>query len=488
MGVPVTSYTILRALADNEPKSYEYDMAKMAFEPFDVFAFFIHDPVQNRQFHQKMTGDFYRFHSMTGKNLCFFALVNPPDIWEQRAVHREHVHFFRTWESDTLSAAKQSLTASSLAEALDIPAEQLPVLVITNNFQLKSFYWVQTCAEHVTEQFARLTAVANEFQEQFAYSVNEGKTAEAQRILFQMLDDAGLNLCNGYGKESLYQNMAAALSDIMDFIAVSDRQIDAYVRKKAERKVNDTLHRLLAELNSLKQKMPQDVGDAEEREEFLQLESLSLKISKYIALMKKKTDTEDLFHFEHVLESDTLEILRIGLQVTDYLSQYTSLKPTQMNRFDFTPGLICLTKVFEKEINLSVVQWLRKIYGITLPQYYNRYQPDRQVIVAPQIPDGKPIDLNQPAGPVQWRAPGIGQSELIARFNIKADNLPPDWSLQHWSYLLDRWKKTARYRNRAAHTELVTLDETHEVKNILLDLHKSGIFQKMAALKKLARE
>jgi len=61
---------------------------------------------------------------------------------------------------------------------------------------------------------------------------------------------------------------------------------------------------------------------------------------------------------------------------------------------DFTPGVICLAKVFEKEANLSIVHWARRELGVSLPQFFNKPQPGVRAIVIPQIPDGREIDLN----------------------------------------------------------------------------------------------
>ena len=46
----------------------------------------------------------------------------------------------------------------------------------------------------------------------------------------------------------------------------------------------------------------------------------------------------------------------------------------QGESFDYTPGAICLAKIFEREINLSLVHWIREHLGINLPSYFNRYQ------------------------------------------------------------------------------------------------------------------
>ena len=45
MGMPISSYTVLSALARDRGESYETEVAQRALRPFNLFAFIIHDYV-----------------------------------------------------------------------------------------------------------------------------------------------------------------------------------------------------------------------------------------------------------------------------------------------------------------------------------------------------------------------------------------------------------------------------------------------------------
>ena len=50
---------------------------------------------------------------------------------------------------------------------------------------------------------------------------------------------------------------------------------------------------------------------------------------------------------------------------------------------DFTPAVICLSKVFEKEVNFSVVHWFRKELGIKLPEFFKDEEELRKIWSSP---------------------------------------------------------------------------------------------------------
>jgi hypothetical protein len=494
MGVPITSYTIMRALTDDAPKSFEFELAKAAFDPFGVFAFFLHDPIKHADFHKTLTDEFYHFHNIAGAHLCFFALVNPPEQWERRAVRRDHVNFFRSWEMEQLQdpqvalhSQDPGLACMAMAEALSIPYDSLPALVITNDFRLNRFFWVRTCSDHVGEQFARLTSVANDFCEELQESSVPSRSEAGQELLFSLLEQSGMDLCNGAGKGGLVRSMASVLSDILEFVAASDRKTDPSIRRQAQKNAEASIQRLIDEMSIVKQGYAA-LSMAPKDADLQVLEELGVKLARLVSMMHRRR-SEDLSSFQPVLEVETFDILRIGLDVTDFLSHMVNEDRETLRHFDFTPGLICLTKVFEMEINLSVVHWLRKKHGVQLPQYFNRVQPGLTVKLSTSSENGKSIDFNARKGSYgeRWLPPGIGQSLRIVREQINPSELPLPWSREEWDFLINRWGRIVAVRNRAAHTELVTLQEAEDIKKMILTLGTQGIFRSMATLKQAVK-
>ena len=83
MGMPITTYNVLNALSKRSPESYEIGPAQKALEPFNLFAFIIHDPAKHSDFNRKISSAFHRLDHSTGHHLLFFALVDPPERWLQ---------------------------------------------------------------------------------------------------------------------------------------------------------------------------------------------------------------------------------------------------------------------------------------------------------------------------------------------------------------------------------------------------------------------
>ena len=61
-------------------------------------------------------------------------------------------------------------------------------------------------------------------------------------------------------------------------------------------------------------------------------------------------------------------MLKTAYAVLDMLQEYKSIG------LDYTPAVMCFAKVFEREINLSVVHWVRKQLRINLPAFFDRFQ------------------------------------------------------------------------------------------------------------------
>jgi hypothetical protein len=130
-----------------------------------------------------------------------------------------------------------------------------------------------------------------------------------------------------------------------------------------------------------------------------------------------------------------------------------------------------LCKVFEIEINLSVVQWIRNQLNIEMPEYFKKYKPDRNsyTITPSQIPNARPIDFNK-SRQKKWLAPGIGESEL-ATINLSNRGITP-FEPNTFELLMSNWKILREYRNKAAHVEqidAIAYENTKFSFNFLID-------------------
>ena len=150
---------------------------------------------------------------------------------------------------------------------------------------------------------------------------------------------------------------------------------------------------------------------------------------------------------------------------------------------DYTPAVICLAKIFEREINLSVVHWLRESFGIELPEYFNRYRPN--------LPkkDTTFDDVNFNMGrDVGWYPPETGKS--LRTLQVFAEN--PDGYPQlnnAWidilknEVLFTNWGVIKEERNTAAHNRIVNENSASTVQCALNKLSANCIFETLHQMK-----
>jgi hypothetical protein len=157
-------------------------------------------------------------------------------------------------------------------------------------------------------------------------------------------------------------------------------------------------------------------------------------------------------------------------------------------QYDYTSIGICLTKVFEKEMNLSLVHWIRKVLGVRLPRFYNkpdyavegRYLPDNLGMRDPRY-----INFNK-GKDGKWVAPGIGESKLCFTSLKARPNFFGNFTFIPSAILTDflpKWSELAELRNRCAHTELVELRTINRIIDLLKEINDLRIFEQAFQMK-----
>lgn len=468
MGMPITSYTVLKTLAYGG-ESYEVRAAKEAIKPFNLFAFIIHDSNNHQEFSTELALKFDLFDYITGENLLFFALVDAPEEWIKHAEERKYYREILSLEAREFANPKQSInsndksiTAFSLANSLNIPTEMLPCIVITDNFDSKKFIWLKTCSRYIKTQLQGLGYLATRYK----YKEN----------ILEIVKKEDLDLCNGKGEENLEINLAKALSDILSFIVA-----------KNFTSASNQAKQVLSELNKKLREVKDNFSD-EETETF---DRLCVSIITSLSQLSKRQNLQ-LENFVNCdskyLEQDSLQILKTAHKVTDLLEseQNAVAEGIFQEEYDWTPSVICLSKVFEKEINLSVVHAIRKHLGIQLPMYFNKVQPN---IYAKRQSGNLLIDFNKSGSNGNWLPPGIGQSEIICRNLNNEGHLRFNriWSPNEFTLLMTNWENIRSQRNKAAHTEIVNKNSFDSIKNALENLFNANMFEKFYQLKNIFR-
>lgn len=467
MGMPITTYTMLRALA-NRPSasSPEVTAAKAALDPFRLFAFVLHDPETHREFHYALGEQFDRLDYLTGQKLLFFALVRPPQDWLRHARNRPYYRDLGWGTEQFVNSAPEprdsGITAFSLAHSLGIPPEDVPCIVLVPEFTLSDFAWVKTCPKYLVEQMTRLGYLADRS--------TPGGLLDRQRLQ-QAIAAAQIDLCGGTGAFSLEQTLAQALSELLSFVVAGSRQ-ETMDRRQG---ISQALQILRTQFDQLRQQ--KSLGDPEQSEV---VDDLCLKISYALATLNKSHTGEPRLLSAidpKFVEPESWQLLKTAQKVADMLSfEHQRREPfLRLPIEDYTPAVICLAKVFERELNFSLVHWLRKEKGIELPPFFNRYEEGKNATIGN-------VNLNREEDG-RWLPPAMGQSKFAARQWAENNPIPPNWTRDQWDGLMTQWDVIHEMRNAAAHTEVVPLPAVQSMHTALENLSHESIFAKFYQMK-----
>jgi hypothetical protein len=142
---------------------------------------------------------------------------------------------------------------------------------------------------------------------------------------------------------------------------------------------------------------------------------------------------------------------------------------------DYSAVTIGYSKFFEREINLSLVQLIRKEIGIPMPLCFDKYYEVNQDFKV-EVREDYNVNFNMKdylGG--NYLPPGLGQS--LNTFK----KLGPQMSAYVPNYLklVQEGKKLNAIRNRSAHTELIGKEDLFNIKEALVSLYVNGILREM---------
>lgn len=148
---------------------------------------------------------------------------------------------------------------------------------------------------------------------------------------------------------------------------------------------------------------------------------------------------------------------------------------------DFSPLVSQLSKIFEIEMNNSIVQWVREcVWDIEMPGYYKKFK-DGVTAIEYNI-DRKPVDLNRRKN---------GHAELCSTIELNAmlrlieryrERFPSELRGMSEKYI-DVMDELRRDRNASSHTELIDEDRFLQFYGRFCSLVEEGWFTQIMNLK-----
>jgi hypothetical protein len=325
---------------------------------------------------------------------------------------------------------------------LGIDYQDLPCIILTDDFKKSEFYCLRT----------------------------------NQAILQEQLEEIGFRSSRiqywNPEKQHLHTSFAKVIFDDLSFMLVNQSWYTYFAAEQSRQVIS----KMFKSLEENRHYSDQEFVERIAEKIFLLLGLASQARHSDISRLRKNFLPID----RRYLEQESEIILRTGLRVLHLLQmEENPLDPVLEEIWDYSPGIMSMAKLFEREINLSIVHFMRYLEHVDLPRYYDKYQPN--LTPEPRINRAK---LNAQKGG-KWLPPALGQSKYAFKDLINQNQLPPGWTMQDCQTLYSYWDIIHNKRNPAAHSSISSDQSLMDVVDSLRMLNRSDYFKKFFQLKVL---
>lgn len=466
MGLPITKYTLLKAVAEDQDIFHGSSNTQKLnnFRSFKFYGIILHDPKHHQGFHAKLGREFKLLDHLTGQSFLFMGLADTPMEWvNKRTYYREYRRVFDQDQpgerGSDYRSEDPSITTLTLAKALNIDYDDLPVILLTDDLRKKKFFAIKTSANTLVEQLGKIGYYCSKtdrpsmmsrpleypspdysphLQEQYW----EHHSPDKDPAFSELLKDIDISGENFIGQ--IESGMAAVLSGILSVLAV--RKYPGGESWDAKKHLESFLKEFAA--HKPKEEGPIDIAILENR---------LLALAGILANLRESKHSDYGLRLHHDCENESHIIMATFNKVAPI---YSTLVGKRLNSMDYSPLLVCLGKIFEKELNLSLVHWIRNSLGIEMPDYFNKWKNSRKsYVLSPSreiVHDPNPVNFNWKQDG-KWRAPDIGSSEYILRSLVLEQKAPVE--ITDPDFFLDKCREFRKLRNKTAHQELVNEDD-----------------------------
>ena len=343
MGLPISNFSTFLSLCD---KTWDNRVVNRIFSQFKLTAIVLCDP-NDPNFIDK----FDTLDRMTGKDLLFITFTNSS---RHRANFSKRISKDARLDNETQRRLRKLTEVSTidnigmadLARRFSLSPSHLPAIVITDNLRRKEAIVLRTTRERIAMQLLQLT-----------YEVAEQDTP---------IDIHNLDLVK-HNPDAVICSLRAPTSDILTNafgnIQLKEKPNDWEAKDWNDKAVSDSLQRLST------------MDDTSETELAQREEELMDYAANRLVQTQRNSPTANSNRFVidenrmRGVESDTM----ITLMTYNLLTRLFVTKPEsnlQDFKYDYSALALYLSKVFENELAYSIVQQMRQVKGIPMPDYY----------------------------------------------------------------------------------------------------------------------
>ena len=432
MGLPISNFSTFLSLCDRQRDS----SINKLFSQFKLTVIVLGDPKD-----PDIIDKFKTVNRMTGQDLLFITFTNLPYHYR---VNFSEWNKYEELDDTTRDRLKQLTNVSTiddigmadLARRFNLSPSHLPAIIITNDLRANEAVVLRTTKEQISKQLVLLALEVAERNAPINIHDLELVRRNPDKVIFKFRKTTSEILTHAFGNIQLKENPD-----------------DQEAKDWNDKAVNDSLQKL----NTMDDTSETALAEREE--------ALMDYAANRLAHPMVTSESNRFFIDEDRLqgiESESLTIIRTyNLLTRLFTPPLNDDYPTSFD-FDYSAMSLYLGKVFENELAHSIVQQMRQVLGIPMPDYFCKVcegHDNRDFTVDTR---NISIDLNNKNRFGDWLAPSIGQMRLAYKallpHHAYLHSFDPGFSDNIWYHLVD-------LRNSAAHRNPIgwdKFDATHK--------------------------
>ena len=376
MGLPLSRFQMLSRLCSDDSE------VRASLAPYKLVCIVLHDP-DDKRFRARMQKSFLDLHLRTGKDLLFITFINPPRGWADRFGPGHKMIDPQRLGAD--SGFDDWLMVRHLLPAV-APDSNLPCLLVTDDLLSKDYLLLESSVEQVVEQLTELGRYCSQA---------EGRFWVTERRFIEFASSLGSCRLSSLSDVSL----AAALTDVLAIQEIgtgdmaAERWADHRLQelKSGGEEALATAFRYEAAVQREKKrtevKLPRPAAERV-REQYAdrpKTEPTTSLPTLYSSFLIQTKDIRDYQLCDVRSRGDINEY-------NDLLYVYFPKRTREEEKVMFTDKEHSsprnfkrlaqpLAEFFEREVNLTIVQMMRRHFGIEMPEYYRKFKKECHAVV-----------------------------------------------------------------------------------------------------------
>lgn len=466
MGFPISRFSLFYGLYNQTQQSEE---VHSIFSRFNLIAIILHNPA-DKKFQKKMENRFEYYDSMTESNFLFITFIKRDRWIEATRDEREYLQTLTLGEGKT-----DDFELQHLKQLFKVEEKENPVIILTTDLNSKTYAVIDTSTEIIEEQLWKIGKFCR----------CQEKPQSCQDPNFKRLV-RDLQECKSYNWENYSDEISSFplplrysliatfsriqkrniesskddLQELPNIIQFNRQLMDLIVALLQEIKIRDILIEKLIRRIYLKEQTEEQCDELlsllQERELFQKSTDIwfqELANAKIICLPQQEVDREYLINdISDEWEQDSQIYAKTHNELCRALL-HNGNRENNNDEFDFACLSFYMPKIWENEINRSIVQKMRQHIGIEMPEYWFRYKESNEEFC---IRCGnRTIDLNNRYGRQNnWKAPTIGDSRYAYDTLIREKRMHP---IKNNDIFVELWGNLNNARNRTTHWEPIDM-------------------------------